>query len=572
MSQTRSADALGLTLLRLDGRGYKAYKDIRGAYDFGTFVLNVEHVQGDPFAQPSRVSIDVSSECAGLPAWAYADEVSRRAAADYLNRAFHESLNQHQARCGSGKSGVFDLLKPGQQILARTSLRVADSGALKARFRVGLPAHGRRIAGRAAAKMFEKALVAAVEDSLLADAHNVVALQRHCQVAEDSVALRAQLDEHKLIAFVADGARLPRYSGVDDRPSNGEVREFESPESLRVTLQAPHAGSITGMGIPRGITLIVGGGYHGKSTLLRAIERGHLDHIPGDGREQVVSVMDAVKVRAEDGRSVVGSDISMFIDNLPAGEDTTRFSTANASGSTSQAAAIAEALEQGAGCLLLDEDTCATNFMIRDARMQTLIAADEEPITPFLDRVRSLYEERGVSSLLVIGGSGDYFDVADTVIAMKSYRPEDVTAEALAIAGAQVSGRVALTRPLVDLRERSVRRSSLVKARGDKPAQVKVGHEDHFLLGREEVRIGCIEQLVERAQVRAIGEALICLSRRHGDERQTLRELIAGIMDYLEEGGLEVLQSHPTGDLAEFRRFELAAVLGRIRTLVMLES
>jgi predicted ABC-class ATPase len=420
--------------------------------------------------------------------------------------------------------------------------------------------------------MFEEALANAVNAALLGAAHDLEVLERHCQVAEDSAALRGQLEERGLVAFVADGARLPRRSGVDDRPSGGEVIVFESPESLRVTLDTPHNGPVHGLGVPKGITLIVGGGYHGKSTLLRAIERGYLDHIPGDGREQVVSLGEAVKIRAEDGRSVVGTDISMFIENLPGGEDTTRFSTTNASGSTSQAGAITEALEQGAQCLLLDEDTCATNFMIRDARMQALIASDDEPITPFLDRVRSLYEEGGVSSVLVIGGSGDYFDVADTVIAMKGYRPLDVSSEARGIAESNESGRVVVSRPLRSLCKRSVERNSLVRGRGDKPAQVKVQSDDHFLLGREEVRIGCIEQLVERAQVRAIGQSLICLSKGRTDSSESLQQLIDGIMERVQDGGLEALQSYPTGDLAEFRCFELAAVLGRLRTLVMLES
>ncbi|MEC9464158.1 MAG: ABC-ATPase domain-containing protein [Myxococcota bacterium] len=572
MNQMRSADALGLTLLRLDGRGYKAYKDIRGSYDFDAFVLTIEHVQGDPFAQPSRVRVEVAASEAGLPPWAYRDALSRRATADFLNRVFCNGLTQHQARCGSGKSGVFELLKPGQQILERTSMRISARGDVTARFRVGLPAHGRRIAGRAAATMFEDALVSAVKASLLRDAHKLDPLRQHCQVAEDSAALRSQLAARGLVAFVADGARLPRRSGVDDRPATGEVIAFEAPESLRVTLETPHAGSISGLGIAQGVTLIVGGGYHGKSTLLRAIERGYLDHIPGDGREQVVSLAEAVKVRAEDGRSVVGTDISMFIENLPGGADTTFFSTSNASGSTSQAAAIAEALEQGARCLLLDEDTCATNFMIRDARMQALIAAEDEPITPFLDRVRSLYEEKSVSSVLVIGGSGDYFDVADTVIAMKGYRPIDVTGEARAIAKHKLSGRVPVARALPELESRSVERRSLAQARGDKPVQLKVQSHDHFLLGREEVRIGCIEQLVERAQVRAIGQALICLAKESADGPESLQQTISGIMERVRADGLEDLQNHPTGDLAEFRRFELAAVLGRLRTLTMLES
>ena len=180
---------------------------------------------------------------------------------------------------------------------------------------------------------------------------------------------------------------LPRRSGVDDRPlEGGGVVPFRSPESLRVVLQAPNAGSVPGMGVPVGVTLVVGGGFHGKSTLLRALEAGVYNHRPGDGRERVVSDPDTVKVRAEDGRAVAGVDISAFIDGLPLGQDTHHFTTPNASGSTSQAATIVEALESGAHALLVDEDTSATNFMLRDRRMQSLVPKDAEPITPFQPR------------------------------------------------------------------------------------------------------------------------------------------------------------------------------------------
>lgn len=188
------------------------------------------------------------------------------------------------------------------------------------------------------------------------------------------------------------------------------------------------------MGIPHGVTLFVGGGFHGKTTVLKALEVGIYNHIPMDGREFVVMDPNAVKIRSEDSRSVVCCDISAFIDNLPFKQDTTQFSTADASGSTSQAANIVEALEVGASTLLIDEDTCATNFMIRDWKMQQLVAKEKEPITPFISKVRALFHQHGVSSVLVIGGAGDYFSVADHVIMMDAYEPRDVTDQAKEIA------------------------------------------------------------------------------------------------------------------------------------------
>lgn len=215
-----------------------------------------------------------------------------------------------------------------------------------------------------------------------------------------------------------------------------------SPASLSITIQTPNSGTVSGMGIPKGVTLIVGGGYHGKSTLLRALEIGVYNHVPGDGRERVVSNPSAVKIGAEDGRRIEKVNISPFINNLSFGKNTQAFSSENASGSTLQAANIIESLEIGASVILIDEDTSATNFMIRDHRMQELVSKEKEPITPFIDKVRHLYTDCGVSTILAIGGAGDYFDVADYVICMVEYTPRDVTGDAKRITDKFVSERI----------------------------------------------------------------------------------------------------------------------------------
>ncbi len=565
----RSGNQLAQTVRGMDGKGYRAYKDIRGSYSFGDFELHIEHVQGDPFAEPSRVSVTIAHDVAGLPDYACEDAVGRRAVADFLNRRFCGILGKHTSRSGSGKSGLIQMLEPGQQVLSRTSLKVSETGEILARFRIGLPANGRRIAGRAAASLLTQSLAECVRGALVAGAWNESLMRKHCETVQDSVALRQALAENDLIAFIADGALLPRRSGADDRPIQGKAVAFSSPESMRVTLNTPFAGSVSGMGISKGVTLIVGGGYHGKSTLLRAIERGYLDHIPGDGREFVVALEDAVKIRAEDGRSVIQTDISGFISNLPSGDDTTSFSTTNASGSTSQATAISEAIEMGARALLLDEDTCATNFMIRDQRMQKLVAKEDEPITPFLDRVRHLYESQGISSLLVMGGAGDYFDVADAVIMMKQYCPLDVTAEAKAIARDLVSTREEGDAISLVVRERRPNFRSLEHGAGPKGIKVRVRDIDLMSFGREDVRIACVEQLVEKAQVRSIGFALLGLAEGAFGKQQTLREALEEIESMIQAQGLESLTRQVSGELAWFRKYELAAVLGRVRTLRM---
>ena len=202
---------------------------------------------------------------------------------------------------------------------------------------------------------------------------------------------------------------------------------FVSPDSMKVTMKLPYKGVLTGMGIRKGITLVVGGGYHGKSTLLKALESGVYPHIAGDGREYVVTDDTAMKIRAEDGRSIRHTDISMFINDLPNGKDTYAFDTEDASGSTSQAANVIESMEAGTQVFLIDEDTSATNFMVRDELMQQVIHRDMEPITPFIERVRDLYQEDGISTVLVAGSSGAYFQIADQIIQMDKYVPREIT-------------------------------------------------------------------------------------------------------------------------------------------------
>jgi predicted ABC-class ATPase len=571
-SSTRSPpthEDLARLLSRIDGRGYKAYKEIKGSWAFPDFTLFVDHVQGDPYAAPSRVRVRVPGVVTGLP-----EEVCRPGprgvgTACLLARRFAEVARREGIRRGSGKSGEVRIEAPGQQVIPNTAVMVEADGTVEARFRVGLPARGRRVLGRQATELLVDDVGAIVEGALVADAYEPGELRLHAETNEDADALRSALAERELVAFVADGARLPRRSGVDDRPLEGDgVVPFRSPEELRVTMELPNAGPVTGMGIPRGVTLVVGGGYHGKSTLLRALERGVYNHLPRDGREQVVTDPGAVKIRAEDGRGVSSVDISPFIGTLPGGLDTRRFSTPNASGSTSQAAAIMEALEAGASALLVDEDTAATNFMIRDRRMQVLVPREREPITPFIDRVRELHERLDVSSVLVLGGSGDYLDVADTVIAMTDYVPSDVTRQAREVAAAHPTGREPeVPGPLRELPPRRPRKASVDPSRGRRDVSIKVRGEDTILFGADEIDLSAVEQLVSWGQTRAVSEGILLARKRFMDGERTVPEILDAVMQVLEEEGLDALGYGHDGDLILFRRFELAAALNRLRSL-----
>jgi predicted ABC-class ATPase len=554
-------------LLQLDNHGYKAYKGIQGSYEFPDFTLIVDRVQGDPFATPSQVRVQLPQSIASFPGDLYRTRSREIALRDYLTRQFDHAARGISSRRGTGNSGLIAITHVGQSVLERTSAFVTDE-LVEVRFVVGLPARGRSIAGRQAAEMLCDDIPDIVDQALKYRQLDATAIEHHVETVEDADWLRQNLVERGLVAFIPDGAILPRRSGVDDQPLSADAVPFQSPETLRVEFTCPNRGLITGMGIPVGVTLIVGGGYHGKSTLLRAIELGVYNHIPNDGRELVVTNPAAVKIRAEDGRSIASVDISPFINQLPQGRSTSQFSTTNASGSTSQAANIMEALEAGAKLLLVDEDTAATNFMIRDRRMQQLIAKDKEPITPFIDKVRQLYTDYTVSTILVMGGSGDYFDVADTVIAMENFQPHDVTEKAKAIAFANQTERIPEGgKGFGEITPRIPLAESIDPSRGHTEVKLKVRDVDEVVFGTEEIDLGAVEQIVERGQLRAIAEAIVYAKRQYINERYTLPEILNHVMADIESQGLDILTYMPEGDLVLFRRFELAAVLNRLRTL-----
>ncbi|MFQ5328552.1 MAG: ABC-ATPase domain-containing protein [Thermodesulfobacteriota bacterium] len=567
----KSSQHLKESLHRIDRKGYKAYKDIETSYDFGHYILSVDHVQGDPFAAPSRISVIVSQAQAALPCDLFVTKVRNIALCDYLAREFNQAVKSiAKGRRGIGKSGYIGIDHSNQEVLERTSILI-DGEAVEARFFMGLPAAGRTILGREAEAMFFDELPAIVSRSLFYRNLRAEAVMAHVEAVEDQVSIRDQLHTSKLVAFVGNGSILPRRSGIDDRPLIGDgnvVIPFCSPEEMEVEFDTPNRGRVRGMGIPQGVTLIVGGGFHGKSTLLHALERGVYSHIPGDGRELVATLTGAVKIRAEDGRSVERVDISPFISNLPYRSDTTSFSTENASGSTSQVANIMEALEMGAELLLMDEDTCATNLMIRDRRMQELVAKEKEPITPYIDKVRQLHRELGVSTILVMGGAGDYFDVADTVIMLDSYRPREVTSQVEEIRKRHRSMRESEGgAQFGTISERVPIATSFNPARGKRAVKIDAKGVRTILFGAVEIDLSDVEQLIDMSQTRAIGDMIHHLAQRCFTNDAPLKEAISRMMVDIDKRGLDILSPLKRGDYARPRIFEVAAAINRMRSL-----
>jgi predicted ABC-class ATPase len=579
---TQGLEELERSLLRIDGRGYKAYGDVRGSWQHDGLSLHIDHVQGDPFAAPSKLRLRVPHSASQLPRELFDTPVRRMALADALARQADAIAGGGQRR-GSGKSCVVLVDAGGQEVLERTAVALTDDH-VELRLQVGLPARGRRVLGRVAAELLCQELPDLAARALRWENLPQDEVRDFVACVDNQEHLRAQLDAAGLVAFIADGSILPRESGASDRPlASSSATPCVAPASLCVELELRHPlpgpdgprTTLRGLGIRRGITLIVGGGYHGKSTLLRALEHCVYPHIPGDGREWCVSDAGLVKVRAEDGRRVEQVDISAFISDLPQDRSTERFCSDDASGSTSQAANIVEALEVGASGLLLDEDTSATNFMVRDARMQALVAKEHEPITPFLERVREIYERHGVSTVLVMGGCGDYFDVADRVIAMREFLPEDQTDEARRIATAAPSARTReATQPWGAITQRSPIAKSFDASRGRREVKIAARERDQLTFGNDSIDLRAVEQLLDRSQTRAVGHALHLAATRFMQDDRNLREVLDEIEAFFDGEGLDVLDpwrrgdEHP-GNFARPRRFEIAAAMNRLRSARM---
>ncbi|MEZ8229220.1 ABC-ATPase domain-containing protein [Vibrio splendidus] len=542
-------DQLTAKLKKLEKQNFRAYQQIKGQYDFADFELHIDHVQGDPYASSSRFRATRAWSLTGL-GWlkekSYEYQVAAR---DFIARSFSEFAKQET---------TVSIALTGQTVLDNTSVVFTEHG-IEIRFRINLPADGRSILAKKAINIITFYLPKFIRRATLERELNIEAMIKHCEAVEDQDALRAQLEENNLAAFVANGSVLPRIAGNCDLPMKGAV-PFAAPESLSVTLNTPNQGDVTGLGIPKGITLIVGGGFHGKSTLLNAVERSIYNHIPGDGREGIVTATDTMKIRAEDGRCVHNLNLSNYINHLPMQKDTSDFSTQDASGSTSQAAWLQESIEAGVQTLLIDEDTSATNFMIRDERMQALVSKGAEPITPLVDRIGQLREEMDISTIVVMGGSGDYLDVADTVIQMHDYQAVDVTEKAQEVIAQHPTQRTnECETALETFVPRSLNRAALMNILTDGKFRVNAKGKESLRFGKEFADLSALEQLESTSEVNAIGWAWFQFAQTPGWSNNPAKEFSAILSD-------EWHVNMPNyGDLAKPRVLDVMAALNRMR-------
>lgn len=559
-------------LMSINRKSYPAYKDLKGSYVFSDFQLNIEHVQGDPFASPSRVSVYVKKSQAGFPEEYYENKYKRIALQDYLTRKFAYVVNQYafQAK-GSGKSGLIRVSRCGQEVLERSALGITN-GEILVRFEVGFPANGRTINAMELKKIFFEFLPSIVRKTLYYKNCKKDELKAVIELSEDQQFIREELKRRELVAFVANDSILPRESGISQRPMQKCVK-FQSPETMEIEMNLPNHGTIRGMGIPKGITLIVGGGYHGKSTLLKAIEQGIYNHIAGDGREYVITNEDAVKVRAEDGRAVTHVNISPFINDLPNKKNTRDFSTEDASGSTSQAANVVEAVQAGSKLLLIDEDTCATNFMVRDQLMQKIVSGDKEPITPFTQQAREMYEKLGVSVVMVAGSSGAYFYIADHIIQMDNYQTVDITEHVKNVIGTETisedkESKISVTELMnLSVSPRTLKAEAVEKKHGQ--IKIKQFGNSGFSIGRTEVDLKYLEQLTDIEQITTLGHCLKMLVADMEKKPQNLDGLVDNLWKKLQSEGFKVLfeERYLPVDLAQVRKTDIYMCVNRYRGL-----
>lgn len=553
---------------RIDGKSYRAYKDLEGQYDFGSYILSIDHVQGDPFASPSRVRIIMKNNIAKIPDGLLDVKYKNIAVCDFLTRLFGSNIRKYGEKIfGSGKSGLIEISRCPQQILERTSIVIVKE-KIEARFYIGFPAKGRSVLARELEKILFNILPNVVENTLIYKNINDRALISRVKLVEDQEYIRSNLEKNNLVAFIANESILPRESGVSSKPlKNG--KKFISPKELEVEFNTPNRGTIKGMGIPKGITLIVGGGYHGKSTVLKALELGVYNHIDGDGREFVITEDTALKVRAEDGRAITNTDISLFINNLPNGKDTKKFSTENASGSTSQAANIIEGIEIGSKTLLIDEDTSATNFMIRDSIMQKLVSKDKEPITPYIDVAKQLHKKLGISTILVAGSCGDFFDIADLVIQMDNYEPFEVTQKAKELSRGLVSHKNEIK---IDIDFTRILSKGTIDI-GPKGVKTKAFGIDGISINKENIDLRAVEQIVDSEQLNTVGSLMKYVENNLMNKNLTLREIVDISYEELQKSLIEIDKiKGGYGSFAMIRKQEIISTYNRYRKLRLIKS
>lgn len=553
------------------GKKYGLYKSLtQRSWNFGDFSLDFIHVQGDPYAPPSRIRLTIPFRKLNYPKNFITNEIQGLAMADYLLRRLAREMNERE-ECTS----VFTITSPGQEILFRNTLCIGNfseekEGVVEVLMGIRLPGENRLIDFYAVSDLLTRLL----PDILLASLYGLSLEEqekayRHIETLEIRNALLDEVLSAGFIAFIPNGAILPRASGISDLPAK-EAVSFNAPKESIIEFTV-RGKTISGMGISKGITAIAGGAYHGKSTLLSALEKSVYPHIPGDGREWVVVDPSAFRVRSEEGRLVRNTRIAPLVRELPGKISTESFFTVSASGSTSEAANLLEALECGVKTILIDEDVSAVNFLIRDQRMRRLLGNEGDPLIPLIERIRE-FTNTGVHFILVIGACGDFLTEADRVIVMKNYLPEEMTASAKTISSETpyISSK-GNHPPFYPFKSRAfldfikplapqIRPSSSV----EKFVKVRLLHDNLLQVGFLQADVHYLSGFCNGTQRYAAG--LIALNLVQSAEDKTLMEVVEKVCARIEKSGFGKFPQGLSRDMTLPRAVDIAAVLLRLRT------
>ncbi len=552
----KSLQALEEKITSLASKRLKDYPRLAGEYRFPDFDLFMDSVPQDADRSPVRARLRVKIADAEIPQVIFNTKEGEVALRDFFTREFSGKTTGLSMKKQAG-GGKFYIDRPGREMLETSSV-VIDNGLIEVRFSIDLPNDKGRIPGPALSELLMRRLPRVVRGSIFFKNFESEKLTEWIETYQDATALRKGLDAAGLVAFIADGS-VP--AGI--RKEDDTRKSFRSPQELSVTLDVPNRGTIRGMGIPKGVTIIAGGLNSGKELLLQAISAGVYNHVPGDGREFIVSAADTMFVQAEDGRRIENVDISPFISGKFNHEKTSSYRIKRATMLDSQAAAVMEALEIGSSLLLIDENTSAPALLQNDTRMKGLLEA-ENTISSLPEILPALSKSIGVSSIVSLSASGDFLDVADTVILMKGGKVLDATAQAKEGANASVSGEeINIKRP----RGRQPLRASLTPLENEKQ-KIRPQGVGYVQYGDEFIDMTRVPQLVSASQARGIARGLALLHRLL-DRSRSLKDAVDEVMRRVETVGLDTLSNRCMGDLAVFRREELAAAVNRLKDVKM---
>lgn len=552
----------------LDGRDFSEYNRIIGDYDFSRYVLKVTRVPTDASEPGTLFLLRVPSHVAGFPAHLHQTPIRRTALEDLLVRKMSAAIEASSAydEDGVSRKRLF-LPKPGPQILPRSALLITED-YVEARVHVNLPVRRGRIHGEEARHVFFETLPAVVNASLIycnLDEQEAVAFVR---LMEDADALRQMLPTRGWVAFVGEGALLARR-GPDGRAARTGGRPLAISAELWTEVELPNQGRIRGLGIPAGITVVVGDEYSGRVEFLKAIAAGIYNHIPGDGREYVISAPDAVYIAADPGRCIRRVDLGAFIRGDNPGREGSIYSTDDADPCASQMAAMAEALEVGSRVLLFDESDSGTAFLASDSRLDEIAGAGKRGILPLCAAAREMADHRGVS--FVVGGRSsiaEWIPIADTVLRIENFTVSDVTKEAkrLEIRRTDDKPNPEAVARLFEC-SRHVVPSSLDPSSGRHDAIVGAESIYHLRFGKSVVDLQRVCQLADISQTETIGLILYYAKSRYLREARSIREIMDLVDRDLSTEGLDCLTRDLRCDLARPRRFEIAAALNRLASL-----